>query len=118
MQTIDNVIKDTSPSQEHHLLQQELYKCHQSQREFLMPLNSSDFNQISIISPSGHVETLQNVIKDTSPSQEHQNHHQLSDSNQILNIAPLGHMQTIQNVIKETSPSQEHQFHHQLQQEL
>ena len=77
MQTIDNVIKDTSLNQEHHLLQQELYKCHQSQREFLMPLNSSDFNQISIISPSGHVETIQNVIKDTSPSQEHQNHHQL-----------------------------------------
>ena len=47
MQTIDNVIKDTSLNQEHHLLQQELYKCHQSQREFLMPLNSSDFNQIS-----------------------------------------------------------------------
>ncbi len=36
-----------------------------------MPLNSTDFNKIFNIAPSGHVETLQNVIKDTSPSQEH-----------------------------------------------
>ena len=93
-----------------------------------MPLNSTDFNEIFNIAPSGHVETIQNVIKDTSPSQEHPNHHQLqpkiykchqslrgflmpsnsSDFNEILNIAPSGHMQTIQNVIKDTSPSQEH----------
>ena len=79
-----------------------------------MPLNLTDFNQILNIAQSGHVETIQNVIKDTSPSQEHPNHHQLqpkiykchqslrgflmpsnsSDFNQILNIAPSGHMQT------------------------
>ena len=141
MQTIPNVIKDTSPSQEHqyhHQLQQELQKCHQSLREFLMPLNLTDFNQILNIAQSGHVETIKNAIKDASPSQEHQNHHQLqpkiykfpqslrgflmpsnsSDFNQILNIAPSRHMQTIHNVIKDTSPSQEHQYHHQLQQEL
>ena len=80
MQTIPNVIKDTSPSQQHqyhHQLQQELQKYHQSLRDFLMPLNSTDFNQILNTAPSGHVETIQNVIKDTSPSQEHQYHHQL-----------------------------------------
>ena len=27
--------------------------------------------------PSGHMQTIHNVIKDTSPSQEHQYHHQL-----------------------------------------
>ena len=79
-----------------------------------MPLNSTDFNQILNIAPSGHVETIQNIIKDTSPSQEHQNHHQLqpkiykchqslrgflmpsnlSDFNEILNIAPSGHVET------------------------
>ena len=42
-----------------------------------MPLKPTDFNQILNIAPSGHVETIQNVIKDTSPSQEHQIHHQL-----------------------------------------
>ena len=72
-----------------------------------MPSNSSDFNEILNIAPSGHVETIQNVIKDSSPSQEHPNHHQLQskiykchqslrgflmpsiskDFNQILNIA-------------------------------
>ena len=79
MQTIHSVIKDTSPSQEHqyhHQLQPEIYKCNRSLRGFLMPLNSSDFNQILNIASSGHVETIQNIIKDTSPSQEHQNHHQ------------------------------------------
>ena len=100
-----------------------------------MPLNSTDFNQILNIAPSGHVKTIQNIIKDTSPSQEHQNHHQLqpkiykchqslrgflmpsnlSDFNQISNIAPSGHMQTIHNVIKDMSPSQEHQNHHHIQ---
>ena len=35
-----------------------------------MPSNSSDFNQISNIGPLGHVETNQNIIKDTCPSQE------------------------------------------------
>ena len=72
-----------------------------------MPLNSTDFNEIFIIAPLGHVEAIQHIIKDTSPSQEHQNHHQLQpkifkchkslrgflmpinslDFNQILNIA-------------------------------
>ena len=42
-----------------------------------MPSNSSDFNQILNITPSGHLLTIHNVIKDTSPSQECQNHHQL-----------------------------------------
>ena len=42
-----------------------------------MPLNSLDFNQISNIAPSGHVQIIHNVIKDTSPSQEHQNDNQL-----------------------------------------
>ena len=80
MQTIQNVIEDTSPSQEHqnhHLLQPEIYKCHRSLRMFLMPLNSTDFNQILSIAPSVHVQTIQNVINDASPCQEHQNHHQL-----------------------------------------
>ena len=63
--------------QYHHQLQQELKKCNQSLREFSMPLNLTDFNQILNIAQSGHVETNQNVIKDTSPSQEHQYHHQL-----------------------------------------
>ena len=31
----------------HHQLLQELEKCHQSLGEFLMPLNTSEFNQIS-----------------------------------------------------------------------
>ena len=35
-----------------------------------MPLNSTDFNQILNIAPSGYVETIQNIIKDTTPSQE------------------------------------------------
>ena len=35
-----------------------------------MPLNSTDFNQIFNIAPSWHVETIQNVIQDTSTSQE------------------------------------------------
>ena len=71
-----------------------------------MPFNSTDFNQILTKALSGHVETIQNVIKDTSHSQEHQNHqlkpkiykcHQSlrqllmpsnsSDFNQILNLA-------------------------------
>merc|ERR1712243_396129 len=80
LQTIHNVIKDTSPSQEHqnhHQLQQEFLKCYQSLTGFLMPSNSSDFNQILNITPSGHLQTIHNVIKETSPSQEGQNHHQL-----------------------------------------
>ena len=74
LETIQNVIKDTSPSQEHqnhYQLQQELQKCHQSSRGFLMPLNSTDFNQILNITSSGHVQTIHNVIKDTRVSQEH-----------------------------------------------
>ena len=132
LETIQNVIKDTSPSQEHqnhHQPQPNIYKCHWSLRGFLMPSNSTDFEQILNKAPSEHVQTIQNVIKDTSSSQEHQNHHQLqpeiykchwslrgflmplnsSDFNQILNIAPSGHMQTIHNVIKNTSATQEHQ---------
>ena len=80
MQIIQNVIMDTSPSQEHqhhHQLQPKIYKCHQSLRGFLMPSNLSDFNQISNIAPLGHMQTIHNVIKDTSPSQEDQYHHQL-----------------------------------------
>ena len=80
-------------------------------------------SHISNIAFPEHEEILQSVIKDTSPSQEHQNHHQLqpkiyechqslrgflmpsnsSDLNQIFNIAPLWHVQTIQNVIKDIS---------------
>ena len=77
MQTIQNVIKDNSPSQKNQKHLQQQLKRQNSLREFLMPSNSSDFNQILNIAPSGHVETIQNVIKDTSPSQEHPNHHQL-----------------------------------------
>ena len=80
MQTIHNIIKDTSPSQEHqchHKLQQQLQQCHQSLKVFLMPLNSTDFNQILNIAPSADVQTIHTIIKDTSPSHEHQSHHQL-----------------------------------------
>ena len=80
VETIQNVIKDTSPSQEHpnqHQLQPKIYNCHQYLRGVLVPSNSSDFNQILNIAPSGHMQTIHNVIKDTSPSQEHQYHHQL-----------------------------------------
>ena len=42
-----------------------------------MPSNSLDFNQVLNIAPSGHVQTIHNVIKDTRPNQKHQNHHQL-----------------------------------------
>ena len=141
VKTMQNVIKDNSPSQEqqnHHQLQQELQKCHQSLRGFLMPSNSSDFNKYFNISLSGHLQTIHNVTKDSSTSQEHQNHHQLQqvflkchqslrgllmpsnsgDFNQILNINPSGNVQTMQYIIKDSSPFQEHQNHYQLQQEL
>ena len=120
MQNIHNVIKDNSTSQEHpnhHQLQPKIYKCHQSLREFLMPSNSSNFNQILNIATSGHVNPIQNVIKDTSTSQEHQNHLQLQTKIYKF-IIPSGHVQAIHNVIKDTSPSREHQNNHQLQQEL
>ena len=117
LQTIHNVIKDTSPSQErqnHHQLQQEFLKCHQSLTGFLMPSNSSDFNQISNETLSEHLQSIHNVIRDTSPSQERQKHHQLqqeflkchlsltgflmpsnsSDFNQILNITSSGQVRT------------------------
>ena len=42
-----------------------------------MPSNSLDFNQILNITPAGRLWTIHNVIKDTSSSQEHQNHYQL-----------------------------------------
>ena len=73
VQTIQNIIKDTSPSQEHknhHQLQPKIYKCHQSLRGLLMPLFSSDFNKNFNQTPLGHVQTIHNVIKDT-------NHHKL-----------------------------------------
>ena len=84
VQIIHNVIKDISSSQEHqnhHQLQPEIYKCLQSLRGFLMPSNSSDFNQILNIAPSVHVHAIRihNVIKGTSLSQEHKNHHQLQE---------------------------------------
>jgi hypothetical protein len=41
------------------------------------PLKSTNFNQILNIAPPGHVQTIHNIIKDSSHSQEHQNHHQL-----------------------------------------
>ena len=80
VETIQNVIKDTSPSQEHpnqHQLQPKIYKCHQSLRGVLVPPNSSDFNQILNIAPSGHMQTIHNIIKENSASQEHPNYHQL-----------------------------------------
>ena len=55
----------------HHQLHQKLEKCHPSLTWFLMPSNSTDFNQILNIAPSGYLQTIHNVIKDTSPSQEH-----------------------------------------------
>ena len=141
MQTMQNVIKDTSLSQEHqnhHHNQQEFWKCHRSLRGFLMSSNSSDFIQILNITPSGHFQTMDNVMKDTCSSQEHQNHHQFqqeylkchqslrgflipsnsSDFNQILNITNSLHVKSIQKVIKDTSPSQLHQNHYGLQQKL
>ena len=87
MQTIHIIIKDTSPSQEHqyyHQLKQELQKYHRSLREFLMPLNLTYFNQILNIDPSGHVETIQNVTKD---SQEHPNH--INSSKKPTNVINL-----------------------------
>ena len=70
---IETVIKDTSPSQEcpnPHQLQQQLQQCHQSLKVFLMPLNLTDFNKILNIASSKHIETIQNVIMDTSTTQE------------------------------------------------
>ena len=55
-----------------------LQQCHPFLRVFLMPLNSTDFNQNLNIVPTGHVQTIHNVIKDTSPSQE------VSSSNPII----------------------------------
>ena len=48
--------------------------------QILMPLNSLDFNQILYTDPSGHVKTIHNINninKDTSPSQQHHNYNQL-----------------------------------------
>ena len=42
------------------------------------------FNQIFNIAPSGHLQTIHNIIKDTSPSQEHKNHHQLQQKFAIV----------------------------------
>ena len=72
LETIQSITKDTSPSQEHqihHQLQPKIYKCPRSLSGFLMLSNSTDFNQTLNIAPSGHVETIHNVIKHTSPSQ-------------------------------------------------
>ena len=49
-----------------------------------MPLNSTDFDEIFNIAPTGHVETIQNVIKDTSPRQEHHSHHQPQQKSTIV----------------------------------
>ena len=54
----------------HHRLQHQLQQCHPSLRGFLMPSNSTDFNQILNIASSLLLQTAQNIIKDTSPSQE------------------------------------------------
>ena len=43
--------------------------------EVIHAFNSLDFNQILNIGPSGHVQAIHNVIKDTSTSQEYQNNH-------------------------------------------
>ena len=85
-----------------------------------MPLKSTDLNQILNIASSGHVQTIQNAINNTSPSKEHQNHlylklchpplrvflmpSNLTDLYQILNIAYAD----TQNIIKDTSTNQEH----------
>ena len=60
-----------------HKLQQQLEQCHgslkqchRSLRVILMPSNSTDFNQILNLAYSGHMQTIQKVIKDISPSQE------------------------------------------------
>ena len=77
MQTIQNVIKDTSPSQEHQnhpQLQQELSSIFEWVLDaFKLNLFQPNFN----LAPSLHVQTIQNVIKNTSPSEERQNNHQL-----------------------------------------
>ena len=103
-----------------------------------MPSNSSDFNQISNIAPSGHVQTIHNVIKDTGPSQELQNHHQLQQELQKchksysgvfyafkLNRFQLNFKHTsLRAYAHHTKRHQRHQpqsvksNHHQLQQEL
>ena len=74
-ETIQNTIKDTSPSQEchnHHQLQPKIYICHWSLIGFLIPSNSSDFNQILNIAPSGHVDH----------PKHHQGHHPQSGTSQ------------------------------------
>ena len=54
----------------HHKLQQPLQKCNQSLRSFLMLSNSRGFNQIFNIASSEHMKSIQNVIKDTSSTNE------------------------------------------------
>ena len=44
-----------------------------------MPLNSTDFTQILDKAPSGHIKTIQKVIKNTNPRLDHQNPHQLQE---------------------------------------
>ena len=48
-----------------------LQQCHWSLRVFLMPSNSTDFNQNLNRASSEQMQTIQNFIKETSPSQEH-----------------------------------------------
>ena len=55
----------------HHRLQQQLQQCHRSLRVILMPSNWTDFNQILNLASSEQMQTIQNIIKDTSPSQEY-----------------------------------------------
>ena len=141
VQTIQNGNKGTHPSkrhQKHHQLQQEIQKCHLSLKEFLVLLNSTDFNQILNIASSEHIQIIKNVIKDTSPNQDVHNCDRLqpqlqqchlslrvnlmpsnsSDFNQILNRAPSGYVLSIHDVINDNSTSQEHHNDHHLQQEL
>ena len=54
-----------------------LQQCHPSLIVFLMPLTSTDFNQILNLALSKPVQTIHNVMRDTSPCQEYPNHHQI-----------------------------------------
>ena len=119
MHTIQNVIKDTSPSQEHqnhHQLRPEFLKCHRSLRGFLMPSNLLNFNQIlHIITPSGHVQAMQNIIKDSSPSQEHENHPQLHQEFQKCHQSLRGFLMPsnstdIDQILNKVCSQHDHQF--------
>ena len=55
----------------HPRLHQQLQQCYQFLRVILMPSISTDFNQILNLAYSGHMQTIKNVIQDTSNSQEY-----------------------------------------------